>query len=606
MFDVQNRLIEFNNAAEPFFKEKTSKNIGKTISSIFKSHPQIIENFNKKNYSFEFMFDDNNAVKYFDVIITSLNEDDRLIGNLFSFRDITKRKRAEEQLTALFVSSPAAICLNSFETGKFIDVNKSFIDITGWDKQETIGKTIMQLGIWDEASEEQQNRINSSIKEKGFIENESFIFKAKNGKEVHGLLSSKTITVDNQSFILSNVIDISQQKESEEIIKKQLTVIKSSLDGIAIFDKGEKIVFVNDAHKHIYGYESSDEIIGKTWNNLYNEKELNRFNNQIMPELSKNGWWRGEVVGRKKDGFLFSQEITLTTLDDGGFVCIIRDITKNKMIIKELEDAHEVLFIINKDLERKVKQRTEKIEHLIRQKDEFINQLSHDLKTPLTPLMVLLPMLEKKMTTEKDKELFAVVNRNVEFMKELVTKTINLAKLNSDKIPFNVITILLTDEIKNSLINNQVLFEENNIVVKNHVIDEIFVEADQILLQELLNNLIANAVKYSLFEGGGIFIDAVQKSDSSDITVSIRDTGIGMDPAQIEKAFNEFYKADDSRHNLDSSGLGLNICKRIVEKHGGKIWAESPGKNQGSTFNFTLKKVEQEPLKQKEISVPSI
>jgi len=174
------------------------------------------------------------------------------------------------------------------------------------------------------------------------------------------------------------------------------------------------------------------------------------------------------------------------------------------MIIKELEDAHEVLFIINKDLERKVKQRTEKIEHLIRQKDEFINQLSHDLKTPLTPLMVLLPMLEKKMTTEKDKELFAVVNRNVEFMKELVTKTINLAKLNSDKIPFNVITILLTDEIKNSLINNQVLFEENNIVVKNHVIDEIFVEADQILLQELLNNLIANAVKYSLFEGGGI------------------------------------------------------------------------------------------------------
>jgi len=199
-----------------------------------------------------------------------------------------------------------------------------------------------------------------------------------------------------------------------------------------------------------------------------------------------------------------------------------------------------------------------------------------------------------------------VVNRNVAFMKELVTKTINLAKLNSDKIPFIIKTILLTDEIKNSVINNQVLFEENNIVVKNQVIDEIYVEADQVLLQELLNNLIANAVKYSVYEGGFIFIDAVQESDSSDIMVSIRDTGIGMDPPQIEQAFNEFYKADDSRHNLDSSGLGLNICKRVVEKHGGKIWVESPGKNQGSTFYFTLKKAKQEQLKQEEISISSI
>ncbi len=606
MFDVQDRLIEFNKAAEPFFKEKASKNIGKTISSIFKSHPQIIEQFNKKNYSFEFMFDDNNTVKYFDVIITSLQEGDRLIGNLFSFRDISKIKRAEEQLTALYVSSPTAICLNSLETGKFIDVNKSFMDKTGWNKQEIIGKTLMQLGIWDDTSNEQQNRFRSIIKEKGFIENESFIFKAKNGKEIHGLLSSKTITVDNQSFILSNIIDISQQKKSEEIIKKQLTVIKSSIDGIAILDKESKFVFVNDAHVKIYGYESGNEIIGKTWTILYNEKELNRFDTEIMPEFSKNGWWRGEAVGKKKDGVLFSQEITLTALDDGGLVCIVRDITKNKMIIKELEDAHEVLFTINKDLERKVKQRTEKIEQLIKQKDDFINQLGHDLKTPLTPLMVLLPMLEKKIASKKDKELFTVVNRNVVFMKELVNKTINLAKLNSDKIPFNIETISLTDEIKNSVVNNQVLFEENDIVVENHVIDEIYVEADHILLQELLNNLITNAVKYSLEEGGSISIDAVQKTGSSDIIVSISDTGIGMESSQIKQAFNEFYKADDSRHNLDSSGLGLNICKRIVEKHGGKIWVESPGKNQGSTFYFTLKKVKKEPLKQKETSISSI
>jgi signal transduction histidine kinase len=260
------------------------------------------------------------------------------------------------------------------------------------------------------------------------------------------------------------------------------------------------------------------------------------------------------------------------------------------MVLRELEDAHQVLFTINKDLERKVKQRTEAIEQLIKQKDDFINQLGHDLKTPLTPLMILLPMLEKKVSSQKDKELFNIVTRNVAFMKELVNKTINLAKLNSNKISFNIESVSLAEEIKNSISINKVMFEENNITVENNVTNEIIVEADQIQLQELLNNLITNAVKYSSEEGGIIYIDSITDDESTDIIVSIRDTGIGMDDEQVRHVFNEFYKADDSRHNLDSSGLGLNICKRIVEKHGGKIWVESPGKNQGSTFYFTIKK----------------
>jgi len=72
--------------------------------------------------------------------------------------------------------------------------------------------------------------------------------------------------------------------------------------------------------------------------------------------------------------------------------------------------------------------------------------------------------------------------------------------------------------------------------------------------------------------------------------MSVKDTGIGTNKEQMGKVFNEFYKADDSRHNLGSSGLGLSIVKRIVEKHGGKIWVESPGPDKGSTFYFTLEK----------------
>ena len=136
--------------------------------------------------------------------------------------------------------------------------------------------------------------------------------------------------------------------------------------------------------------------------------------------------------------------------------------------MKELEDAHEVLFTINKDLERKVKQRTNEIEQLVKQKDDFINQLGHDLKTPLTPMMVLMPILKKKAKSKKDEELFDVIIRNTQFMKDLVNKTINLAKLNSDKIEFNIEPINLSEEIDYVIKNNRFILDDNYIKIENN------------------------------------------------------------------------------------------------------------------------------------------
>ena len=94
-------------------------------------------------------------------------------------------------------------------------------------------------------------------------------------------------------------------------------------------------------------------------------------------------------------------------------------------------------------------------------------------------------------------------------------------------------------------------------------------------------------MKYSQEGGGTITIDAKKAKDF--VTISVTDTGIGMTKNQINHIFEEFYKADESRHDLQSHGLGLSICKNIVEKHGGKIWAESPSIGKGSTFFFTFK-----------------
>jgi len=252
---------------------------------------------------------------------------------------------------------------------------------------------------------------------------------------------------------------------------------------------------------------------------------------------------------------------------------------------KELQDTHKMLETINEGLEQKVDKRTDEIKRLLKQKDEFIGQLGHDLKNPLGPLINLLPLLEKKETDPKSKQMLEVLNRNANHMKNLVVNTIELGRLNSQNVKLNVEDTNLLNEVNKIIERNAPLFEDNNIEIENNTDKDIVLMTDKLRLTELFDNLITNSVKYSP-DGGTITIDT--KHDKDFITISIKDTGIGITEEQLVQIFDEFYKADLSRHDFDSSGLGLPICKRIVEKQGGKIWAESEGEGKGTTVFFTL------------------
>jgi len=252
---------------------------------------------------------------------------------------------------------------------------------------------------------------------------------------------------------------------------------------------------------------------------------------------------------------------------------------------KELQQAHQKIQSMNEMLEGKVQERTKQIEKLLKQKDEFINQLGHDLKNPLGPLINLLPIIEHHTANKKDKEILQVIQRNVGYMKNLVQKTLELARLNSPNTKLSKSWFSLNDLVYQIISQNKYLFEENKITVTADLAENMTVNADKLRIEELLNNLLNNAVKYSE-EFGSIIISANKHAEA--ITISIKDTGIGMSADQITHVFDEFYKADESRHDFDSSGLGMAICKRIVEKHGGEIWAESDGIGSGTTIYFTL------------------
>jgi signal transduction histidine kinase len=230
------------------------------------------------------------------------------------------------------------------------------------------------------------------------------------------------------------------------------------------------------------------------------------------------------------------------------------------------------------------------LERLIKQKDEFIGQLGHDLKNPLQPLIGLLPILVQQEKDPKMKKHLNVLNENAQYMKELIFKTLQLAKLRTENIRFEYEKLNLSDLVKQVIVSQGPLLDENKITIRNKIKPNIQIFADSLRVKEVFKNLIANAVKYTPDTGGAITISAEEKEDF--VQILIKDTGIGMTSEEIEKIFDEFYRADSSTHGQDSVGLGLSITKRIIEKHNGTIWVTSEGPGKGSTFYFTLPKKE--------------
>jgi len=138
--------------------------------------------------------------------------------------------------------------------------------------------------------------------------------------------------------IVGAMSDITERREMELELSKRTKAIEVAMDGIAILDADDRYVYMNKAHARIYGYESPVELVGKTWEVLYRQKDLSFFLDDVMPELNKKGSWMGEAWGKRKDGSIFPQEISLTRLEDGGMICIARDITDRKEKEKRLKE----------------------------------------------------------------------------------------------------------------------------------------------------------------------------------------------------------------------------------------------------------------------------
>lgn len=230
-----------------------------------------------------------------------------------------------------------------------------------------------------------------------------------------------------------------------------------------------------------------------------------------------------------------------------------------------------------------IEERDTRLAQLIDQQKNLVRNLSHDLKTPLTPLIAILPLMRSQVDDAELREMLDVVIDSVGYIHAIVEQTLELAHVSTRDFKAVLGEVDLRSILDGVLARYS--FTDDAITLRNGVNEEILVKAHSLLLDEILDNLVSNAVKF-MGGPGVITIEAERMAD--EVVVTVSDTGLGMTDDEVAHVFDEFFKADTARHDLASTGLGMSKCKHMVEKLGGKITVTSQGKGCGVTVCFSL------------------
>ncbi|MDQ3839692.1 MAG: ATP-binding protein, partial [Thermoproteota archaeon] len=217
-----------------------------------------------------------------------------------------------------------------------------------------------------------------------------------------------------------------------------------------------------------------------------------------------------------------------------------------------------------------------------RMQREFINVAAHELRNPIQPLMLSSESLKDSMP---DEERVSIVIRNAKKLQILANEILDITKIESNTLTLRRERVELNEIIlygMKDLLELQAISGGRVNVVYVPGNEDIFVEADRDRLGQVISNLLNNSMKFT--EAGTISITAERSADENEATVSVKDTGSGIDPEIFPRLFSKFATKSDT----GGTGLGLYICKNIIEAHGGKIWAENNPDGKGATFTFSL------------------
>ncbi|MGI0492095.1 PAS domain S-box protein [Alkalinema pantanalense CENA528] len=512
-------------------------------------------------------------------------EADRPVATRAILRDITDRRQAEQALQnsekfldSIIENIPNMICVKEAKDLRFVRFNKAGEELLGYPREALIGKNNYNLFAPEEADEftAQDRAVLASQQVSELLENEIHT----HHQGVRFLHTKKLAIADeegNPQYLLSISEDVTDRKQIEQAMKRQLAAIEAAIDGIAIL-QNDTYIYLNQAHLSLFGYEQPEELLGQSWRMLYSPEEIERFGQEVLPVLGRDRSWQGEAIATRKDGTQFAEGLSLTLTDEGLMICVCRDISDYK------------------EYEAQLQQTNEQLARATRLKDEFLANMSHELRTPLNAILGMTEGLQDAVFGEINPLQLKALNtieRSSNHLLELINDILDLAKIEAGQVTLECSTTPINQLCQSSLvfIRQQALKKQIQLQVTiPKGLPDLWV--DERRMRQVLINLLTNAVKFTP-EGGTITLEVsavatTATMSTAAIQFAVIDTGIGIAPENIKKLFQPFIQVDSAlNRQYQGTGLGLSLVKRIVEMHGGEVGLHSQV-GEGSCFTITL------------------
>lgn len=384
-------------------------------------------------------------------------------------------------------------------------------------------------------------------------------------------LESRAAGGTHSIFGVEKAVPQEQVKELLAIKRHKEAILRAVGEGVVEVDGRQRVLYVNPTGLEILGRPEVD-VIGTPLTEVLGAEHRPRLELAIAALRASSDKTGDAISLRYMDRVLRVAFAWIVPDDpDSGFFMIMQDITDMAQKIEELSALNT------------------RLQGMERMRSEFLAMVSHDLHTPLTAIKGAMEvLLHEGVGMELSRELLGIAQKNTDRLFHMVSDILDLARIEAGRFeirrePFEVVM-----GVRGAMDRLRRLAQDRGITLSLQAVDGLpLVSADGVRMDQVFTNLLANALKFTP-HGGQIAVIVHERLN--DILVQIRDSGMGIPPEHLDRIFDRFYRVPlPAGERVEGSGLGLSICKGIVEEHGGQIWVESTV-GTGSTFSFTIPK----------------
>ena len=390
---------------------------------------------------------------------------------------------------------------------------------------------------------------------------------------------------DNVAFGIGSFRARETARAAVAKISEQASLLDRAQDAIMVRNPDLTLRYWSKGAERMYGW-TSDEVLGKTMTDvMYRDPQV--LADALQQTLAGEGDWAGELDQIAKDGSPITVEARWTVVrDENGVVNGALGINTD---IRERRHAREQILALNASLEERVLQRTAQLEFANNQLEAFSYSVSHDLRTPLSALDGFSTLLEKTLgktlqgpDSERSRHYLSRIRSGVRTMGDLIDAMLSLAQVSRSALRWEPADL---SAMASSLLAGYQEREPDRRVALQ-VQQGLIASGDPRLLNQVLDNLLRNAWKFSSGHSCTDITFGRTAGENNTVVYFVRDKGAGFDMEYYEKLFGPFQRLH-SPSEFAGTGIGLTTVQRIIQRHGGEVWAEAaPG--MGATFYFTL------------------